>query len=135
MSRTDISAESLAASLRRMAGDGSVEWVMEPIQAAVLLDIADALDENRRLREERDHWHVEQAHAYGNWEDVYKRAIELEKQNAKLRGLVRDVYSLHWSGLDCTECPWIGECETDGGCPWLGILHDHMRDLGIEVPQ
>ena len=83
-----------------MAGDGSLEWVMEPIQAAVLLDIADALDEN-----------------------------------AKLRGLVRDVYSLHWSGLDCTECPWIGECETDGGCPWLGILHDHMRDLGIEVPQ
>ena len=45
--------------------------------------------ENAKLREERDHWHVEQVHAYGNWEDVHKRAIELEKQNAKLRELVQ----------------------------------------------
>ena len=37
--------------LRRMAGDGSIEWVMEPIQASVLLDMADSLDENAKLRE------------------------------------------------------------------------------------
>lgn len=41
--------------------------------------------ENAKLREERDHWRVEQVHAYGNWEDTYKRASELEAENAKLR--------------------------------------------------
>jgi len=44
MSRTDLNPATLARSLRRMAGDGSIEWVMEPIQASVLLDIADLLD-------------------------------------------------------------------------------------------
>ncbi len=34
-----------------MAGDGSIEWVTQPIQASVLLDVADQLDENARLRE------------------------------------------------------------------------------------
>lgn len=44
MSRTDLDSASLAKSLRRMAGDGSIEWVLEPMQASVLLDIADALE-------------------------------------------------------------------------------------------
>lgn len=61
------------------------------------------------------------------------RIEELESQNAKLRELVRDVYTLHWNGLDCTECPWFDECDTTGGCPWLSIFADHMRELGIEV--
>lgn len=67
-------------------------------------------------------------------EDVHNLVdyvTKLEAENAKLRELVRDVYALHWSGLDCTECPWIGECDTDGGCPWLGIMHDRMRELGL----
>ena len=56
MSRTDLDPSTLAANLRCMVrypydSDGSVEWVYEPIQAAVLLDVADALDENARLRE------------------------------------------------------------------------------------
>lgn len=51
MSRTDLDATTLANILRTKAGDGSVEWVYEPIQASVLLDIADALDENTKLRE------------------------------------------------------------------------------------
>lgn len=50
--RTGLDAHTLARSLRRMAGDGSVEWVMEPIQASVLLDIADMLAENAKLREQ-----------------------------------------------------------------------------------
>lgn len=45
MSRTDLDAATLANSLRMKAGDGSIEWVSEPIQASVLLDIADMLDE------------------------------------------------------------------------------------------
>ena len=51
MSRTDIDPATLAKALRGMAGDGSIEWVMQPIQASVLLDVADALDENVKLRE------------------------------------------------------------------------------------
>ena len=51
MSRTGLDAATLAKALRRMAGDGSVEWVTGTIQASVLLDVADALDENARLRE------------------------------------------------------------------------------------
>lgn len=50
MSRTDIPPAILAWSLRRIAGDGSVEWVTQPIQASVLLDVADLLDENAKLR-------------------------------------------------------------------------------------
>lgn len=47
--------------------------------------IADMLEENAKLKEERDHWRVEQVHAYGNWEDAHERATELEAENAKLR--------------------------------------------------
>lgn len=51
MSRTDLDPTTLAASLRCMAGDGSMEWVCEPMQTRVLLDVADMLDENAKLRE------------------------------------------------------------------------------------
>jgi len=64
-----------------------------------------------------------------------RRIFELEDENAKLRKLMRDVYVLCWHGMDCTECPWFDECDTDGGCPWLSIMHDHMHELGIEVAE
>lgn len=51
MSRTDIDAATLANYLRQMCGDGSVEWSYEPMQTSVLLDVADMLDENAKLRE------------------------------------------------------------------------------------
>ena len=51
MSRTDIDAATLAAYLRQICGDGSVEWSYEPMQTFVLLDVADMLDENAKLRE------------------------------------------------------------------------------------
>jgi hypothetical protein len=51
MSRTGLDAATLARSLRTAAGDGSIEWVNQPIQASVLLDVADMLDENKKLRE------------------------------------------------------------------------------------
>lgn len=52
--------------------------------------IREYVAENAKLREERDRWHVEQVHAYGNWEDAHKRATELELENAKLREVVND---------------------------------------------
>lgn len=51
MSRTGLDAETLARSLRARAGDGSIEWDCEPIQTSVLLDVADMLAENAKLRE------------------------------------------------------------------------------------
>ena len=51
MNRTGLDTSALSRMLRRMAGDGSIEWVMEPIQASVLLDMADSLAENDKLRE------------------------------------------------------------------------------------
>ena len=54
MSRTDIDAATFADYLRQMCGDGSVEWSYEPMQTSVLLDVADMLDENAKLRELTD---------------------------------------------------------------------------------
>ena len=57
MSRTGLSPADIAESFRDMCGDGSMEWVYTPMQTWVLLDAADMLDENERLRElVRDMW-------------------------------------------------------------------------------
>lgn len=50
--RTGLSAADLAAQFRDICGDGSMEWVYTPMQTWVLLDAADMLDENDKLREE-----------------------------------------------------------------------------------
>lgn len=50
MRRTDIDAATFADYLRQMCGDGSAEWCYEPMQTSVLLDVADMLDENTKLR-------------------------------------------------------------------------------------
>jgi len=107
MSRTDLDAATLANSLRMRAGDGSIEWVSEPIQASVLLDIADMLDENARLKQELE--------AVGTAAYLYGRD-DLKADNAKLRELVRDIY------VDMWHC---GE--------WLEPYEQRMQELGIEV--
>jgi hypothetical protein len=83
--------------------------------------------ENAKLREERDHWRVEQVHAYGNWEDTYKRASELEAENAKLRELVRISIAYCNTGT-CDECPIQSD---DGSCPYAEMA----LKLGVEVPE
>lgn len=76
-------------------------------------------DENAELREERDHWHVEQVHAYGNWEDAHKRATELAAENAKLREL-------------CSELLRMAESSDPEWLHWPE-LHDELRELGVEA--
>lgn len=51
MSRTGLSAADIAESFRDRCGDGSVEWTYTPMQTWLLLDAADMLDENAKLRE------------------------------------------------------------------------------------
>ena len=76
--RTGLSAADLAKSFRDMAGDGSMEWVYTPISARVLLDAADMLDENARLR--------------SCLSDDAENARQIMAENAKLRELVRDMF-------------------------------------------
>jgi hypothetical protein len=83
-------------------------------------------DENIKLREERDHWHVEQVHAYGNWEDAYRRAAELEAENAKLRELVQIAieYCVNGYCAEEDECPLY---ESRHSCR----LYAKARELGV----
>jgi CRISPR/Cas system-associated exonuclease Cas4 (RecB family) len=60
-----------------------------------------------------------------------EQAESVAERIKALEELLHDVYSLHWNGLDCTECPWFDKCDTEGGCPWLGIMRDRMDELGI----
>ena len=91
-------------------------------------DIGRLEEENEKLRKERD--------ALDHLTDVLNATNDgLIAENAKLRELVRDVFTIHWHGLDCTECPkrFQDRCTHLGGCEWLGILSDLMRELGVEV--
>ena len=69
------------------------------------------------------------------WQNM--RVPLLEKEIKQLRELVRDTYKLCWDGLDCTECPrsFYDRCDKSDGCSWLGILHERMRELEIEVSE
>ena len=110
--------------------DASAHYELEYCPACKnIADLQEALDENAKLREERNHWKVEQTHAYSNWEDAHKRVIELEAENAKLRELVC-VMSGEFSEMSrCSEMP-CGECPVKDECAYEERL---MRELGIEV--
>lgn len=134
MSRTDLDPATLAASLRRMVGDGSVEWVTEPMQTRVLLDVADMLDENAKLREERD-----------MYRDLVGCMVhpdipdQLQAENAKLRELCAGLWTVMWA---CAEqrCPHRHEdcfvVSGNGGGPkshgecWY---KQRMRELGMSA--
>ena len=120
MSRTDIDPAALAKALRQMAGDGSIEWVCEPMQTRVLLDVADLLDENDRLQEQLDtaeHNQTRNAREYAR----------LCHENDKLRELVRDMLrNMH----GCTFHHSCGSCDYDE-C----MYEKRARELGIEADE
>jgi Mg2+ and Co2+ transporter CorA len=64
-----------------MAGDGSIEWVMEPIQASVLLDVADALGENTKLREQMAEW----KRVAESKQDIIDHMRDANAENGRLR--------------------------------------------------
>ena len=105
--RTGLSPADIAKSFRDRCGDGSVEWVYTPMQAWLLLDAADMLDENDRLRNEfrkMDEWHS-------------KELLAAVDNNAKLRELVRDIadHIKHDDGFGIDR----------------GWVLDRMRELGV----
>ena len=122
--RTGLSAADLAAQFRDVCGDGSMEWVTGPMQAWLLLDAADMLDENAKLREEfdkMDEWYS-------------KELLAAIDENKKLRELVRDM----WEGYNdprCEECH-LKDTPTCADCPICAreaSVIDRMRELGVEV--
>ena len=122
MSRTDLDPATLTRILRRMAGDGSIEWVMEPIQASVLLDVADMLAENARLRSELE--------SVGTAAYLYGRS-DLQAENDKLRELVRDMFSF-LDGADCARFP-AGDVVITAA--QLANFCDRLDELGIKEDQ
>jgi chromosome segregation ATPase len=113
------------------------DWLRELRRARMEIDLlktlrdgfkADAQKykaENAKLRSERDHWHVEQVHAYGNWEDTHKYAAKLKAENDELRELCRDMFTtISWCNLDCYP--------SDNK---KREYVDRLRELGIEVDE
>lgn len=126
MSRTDLDPVTIARSLRRMAGNGSIEWVMEPMQASVLLDVADMLDENAKLREELEKWNrLAENIELPEYPVTEFHPKDLERENAKLREMSSALRQcLEWES--CKGCPMqdkAGWCTRD----------NRLRELGIET--
>jgi predicted double-glycine peptidase len=136
MSRTDIDAASLAAYLRRMAGDGSMEWSYEPMQTSVLLDIADMLDENAKLRERIHELEMEGSDHFYRTAYAEDANRTLEDENAKLRELA-DAVREFVEDTHCEDCPHRRDCY-DNNLIFCAKTFSHnafaaMRKLGIEV--
>lgn len=111
MTRTDLDPTTLARSLRRMAGDGSVEWVMEPIQADVLRDIADMLDDI-------DATAMRQGDA------------DLAAENAKLRELAKRMHCQIKQTCDGCDGYYCSNFDEDNECCVYDTL---LRELGMEL--
>lgn len=128
MSRTGLSPADLAAQFRDVCGDGSMEWVYTPMQTWLLLDAADMLDENVRLR--------------SCLTDADENARLIMGENAKLRELAERA----WKTAERLCQAFDGPCRDDGvtiykPCPMgerdeecvYGQLQRELRELGVEV--
>lgn len=148
MSRTDLDPSTLAKALRRMAGDGSIKWVHEPIQASVLLKFHERNDE---LRAENAKLLDEKIDAYNEKVVAQLEADELRAENSKLRKRVAELDELlpengRWYRAETveayvTEIAKLRELVAD---MWLQLLNaydrkevdefaDRMRELGVVV--
>ena len=136
MSRTDLDAVTLARSLRDMAGDGSAEWLAGPIQTSLLLDVADLLDERDRFADASKKWMGKAAHFEAEnarlrsclTDDVENERL-IMAENAKLRELVRELWTYAEQELVCDKT-----CSYGAVCDWKDcVLTRRMRELGVEV--
>ena len=105
--RTGLSPADIAESFRDRCGDGSVEWVYTPTQTRVLLDAADMLDENAKLRElVRDMWGFIEGTDEDSGDVTFSSCFDYCKHDTADDG-----------------CSKTGEC-------WY---EQRMRELGVEV--
>ena len=136
--RTGLSAADLAAQFRDVCGDGSMEWVYTPMQTWLLLDAADMLDENARLRscltDAAENARLilgENAQLREQGARLFDKTLELGTENAKLRKLINVMAYCMQGFRDCDGCAVNGAAgvvTAPSGCDWL---RDRMRELGV----
>lgn len=74
--------DSLTADVKKWADAANEQRLVAMEQADKVQELTAERDE---LRKECSRWHVEQVHAYGNWEDVHEYAKKLEAERDELR--------------------------------------------------
>lgn len=117
--RTGLSAADIAEQFRDVCGDGSMEWVSKAWQTWVLLDAADMLDENDRLREElADAPKCEACEAMLDCDEClradadHKARKALKAENERLRGRVHELETKYGGAVDAV-------LEKDKRITWL----------------
>lgn len=150
MSRTGLDATTLANGLRMKAGDGSAEWVYEPMQVSVLLDIADMLDEIESAQGERDYWKhqaLQRICTSGELRRVRAAMRKERSENAKLRKLASELYQqvlqddAAWHDVRAWEDGLPSDClhpirsydDSLGKHAVAPKFEQRMRELGVEV--
>ena len=113
MSRTGLDAQAIAKGMRDFARLVSHACEQHPWQTNVLLDAADMLDENARLRESVSNLLTQRD----------ERLATAETESAKLRELFIDF----WKWADPPFALRSGTFDE------LLAIVDRMRELGIEV--
>lgn len=145
MSRTGLDGATLANSLRARAGDGSIELVSEPIQASVLLDIADMLEDYESVQGESDYWKHEALRRICTEGELRRVRTARRKdrseneqlcnENAKLRELLQEALASHEKMCtqrgSCFGCQFF-EAEWSRACP-IVTVNRSARELGVEV--
>ena len=108
--------------------DGSIHYELEHCPAcANVADLQEALAENAKLREELDQWHSLTAGIELPEYPISEfRPKDLERENAKLRELVSDMW--FWS-----YCGHIDSESLERQMLHVDAVIQRMRELGIEV--
>lgn len=130
MSRTGLSPADIADSFRDRCGDGSVEWVYTPMQTWVLLDAADMLDENAKLREYVTELEAANLDVTARLEDYIGQydptdafVAEVKAENEKLLEQKIDAYNdMVIARLDADEL----QAE-------IAMLKELVRDMAAEI--
>jgi hypothetical protein len=100
-------------------------------------------DELRKLREELDQWHSLTAGIeLPEYPVTQFKPKDLERENAKLRELVRDMYACishaneaDWFYFERDKLGCGMSCTVNGESCGLCALADRMRELGVGVDQ
>ena len=112
--------------------NGSVHYELEYCPACKnIADLQEALEENAKLREEVEQWHrLTAGIELPEYPITEFKPKDLERENAKLRELVRDIWeACPTDGYYCIYHCEHYDKESESHCK----LEARMRELGIEV--
>lgn len=108
MSRTGLMAQDMAEHLRNICGDGSIEWQYELMPTALLMDMADAIDEG-----------ADSFNSMGEYVELWEKE---KAKSAELITLVHDLFSTLQTLCDANECEYcVLGCEPYDQCPIDGL--------------